>query len=153
MRTQTMCFTALSTLRSLTSTTINSHTRSHAESLDLSGARHPDRIGLFQRRRTPNGENVTFMSGTTSLGTAQLTSGAASLTTTALPTGTDSITAVYGGDPELRRQHFDGSQPDGQQGQFFYNIEVVPESLYIRAIRDALRPISRGSSAAWPPAR
>jgi hypothetical protein len=46
----------------------------------------------------PNGENVTFMSGTTSLGTAQLTSGTASLTTTDLPTGTDSITAVYSGD-------------------------------------------------------
>ena len=46
----------------------------------------------------PNGENVTFMSGATSLGTAQLTSGVASLTTTALPLGTDSITAVYGGD-------------------------------------------------------
>ena len=46
----------------------------------------------------PNGENVTFMSGTTSLGTAQLTSGVASLTTTDLPTGTDSITAVYVGD-------------------------------------------------------
>jgi hypothetical protein len=46
----------------------------------------------------PNGENVTFMSGATSLGTAQLTSGVASLTTTDLPTGTDSITAVYNGD-------------------------------------------------------
>ncbi|MEI9968642.1 MAG: Ig-like domain-containing protein [Terracidiphilus sp.] len=45
-----------------------------------------------------NGENVTFMSGATSLGTAQLTSGTASLTTMALPVGTDSITAVYGGD-------------------------------------------------------
>lgn len=48
-----------------------------------------------------NGENVTFMSGTTSLGTAQLTSGTASLTTTDLPVGTDSITAVYGGDSGL----------------------------------------------------
>jgi len=48
-----------------------------------------------------NGENVTFMSGATSLGTAQLTSGAASLTTTALPVGTDSITAVYGGDSDF----------------------------------------------------
>jgi Bacterial Ig-like domain (group 3) len=49
----------------------------------------------------PNGENVTFMSGTTSLGTAELTSGTASLTTTALPAGTDSITAVYGGDSDF----------------------------------------------------
>jgi hypothetical protein len=45
-----------------------------------------------------DGENITFLSGTTSLGTAQLSSGVASLTSTALPAGTDSITAVYGGD-------------------------------------------------------
>ncbi len=49
----------------------------------------------------PNGENVTFLSGTTTLGTAQLASGTASLTTTALPTGTDSITASYSGDSEF----------------------------------------------------
>jgi hypothetical protein len=49
----------------------------------------------------PNGENVTFLSGTTSLGTAQLTSGTASLTTTALPIGSDSITAAYGGDSDF----------------------------------------------------
>lgn len=48
-----------------------------------------------------NGESVTFLSGTTTLGTAQLTSGAASLTTTDLPTGTDSITASYGGDADF----------------------------------------------------
>jgi hypothetical protein len=49
----------------------------------------------------PNGENVTFMSGTTTLGTATLTSGVASLTTMSLPVGTDSITAVYGGDSDF----------------------------------------------------
>ena len=46
----------------------------------------------------PNGENVTFLSGTTSMGTAQVSNGVAKLTTKAMPTGTDSITAVYGGD-------------------------------------------------------
>jgi N-acetylneuraminic acid mutarotase len=46
----------------------------------------------------PNGENVTFLGGSASLGTAQLSSGSASLATTALLGGTDSITAVYGGD-------------------------------------------------------
>jgi hypothetical protein len=45
-----------------------------------------------------NGEEVTFMSGATSLGTSELTSGVASLAVTTLPEGTDSITAVYGGD-------------------------------------------------------
>ncbi|MFY9853825.1 MAG: Ig-like domain-containing protein, partial [Terracidiphilus sp.] len=49
----------------------------------------------------PNGETVKFMSGSTSLGTATLTSGVASLTTTALPVGADSITAVYGGDSDF----------------------------------------------------
>ncbi|MDR3774732.1 MAG: Ig-like domain-containing protein, partial [Terracidiphilus sp.] len=46
----------------------------------------------------PNGENVTFMNGAISLGTAPLGSGVASLTSTELTTGTDSITAVYAGD-------------------------------------------------------
>ena len=48
-----------------------------------------------------NGENVTFLSGTTALGMGTLSAGAATLTTTALPTGTDSITAVYAGDAEF----------------------------------------------------
>jgi len=46
----------------------------------------------------PNGENVTFYSGTTALGTGQLSGGSATTTTTALPVGTDSITASYAGD-------------------------------------------------------
>jgi hypothetical protein len=45
-----------------------------------------------------NGETVTFLNGTTTLGTGTLSSGVATLTTTALPTGTDSLTAVYAGD-------------------------------------------------------
>jgi N-acetylneuraminic acid mutarotase len=46
----------------------------------------------------PNGESISFLNGTTTLGTAQLSSGTAVLSTTALPVGTDSIKAVYGGD-------------------------------------------------------
>ena len=49
----------------------------------------------------PNGESVSFMSGTTTLGTAQLSSGAANLTTTDLLVGTDAITAAYGGDTDF----------------------------------------------------
>ena len=45
-----------------------------------------------------NGETVTFMDGTTELGTAALSSGVATFTTTTLPVGSNSITAVYGGD-------------------------------------------------------
>jgi CubicO group peptidase (beta-lactamase class C family) len=45
-----------------------------------------------------NGESVTFLNGTATLGTATLTGGVATLTTTALPAGTNSITASYAGD-------------------------------------------------------
>lgn len=46
----------------------------------------------------PNGETVSFMQGTTLLGTGTLSGGTASLMTSALPLGTSSITAVYAGD-------------------------------------------------------
>ena len=53
---------------------------------------------------TPTG-TVTFMEGTTMLGTGALSAtGVATYATTALPTGSDSITAVYGGD-----SNFNGS--------------------------------------------
>jgi hypothetical protein len=47
---------------------------------------------------TTNGETVTFLNGTTTLGTGTLSNGVATLLTYALPVGTDSLTAVYGGD-------------------------------------------------------
>ena len=46
---------------------------------------------------TPTGM-VTFLNGSTQLGTGTVTGGTATYQTTALPTGSDSITAVYGGD-------------------------------------------------------
>jgi N-acetylneuraminic acid mutarotase len=46
----------------------------------------------------PDGETVSFVNGTTTLGTGTLSGGMASFTTTALPVGTDLITAVYTGD-------------------------------------------------------
>ena len=46
---------------------------------------------------TPSG-NVTFVSGTTTLGTGTLSGTTATFTTTALPVGTDSVTAIYQGD-------------------------------------------------------
>jgi Bacterial Ig-like domain (group 3)/Beta-propeller repeat len=49
----------------------------------------------------PNGETVTFMEGTTILGTGALTGGSASFTTSALAVGTHSIKAVYGGDSKF----------------------------------------------------
>ena len=49
---------------------------------------------------TPTGK-VTFYDGSTSLGTASLSSGSASFTAKALPTGADAITAVYNGAPHF----------------------------------------------------
>ncbi len=49
----------------------------------------------------PNGETVSFMKGTTVLGTEALVSGSTGFTTSSLPVGTSTITAVYGGDSNL----------------------------------------------------
>jgi uncharacterized repeat protein (TIGR03803 family) len=46
----------------------------------------------------PDGEIVTFMKGTTVLGTTALSGGSASFTTSVLPVSTNSISATYGGD-------------------------------------------------------
>jgi len=46
----------------------------------------------------PDGETVTFMDGSTELGTGALSGGSASFTTSALAVGTSKITAVYGSD-------------------------------------------------------
>jgi hypothetical protein len=83
-----------------------------------------------------NGETVTFMSGTASLGTAQLTSGAASLTTTALPVGTDSITAIYGGDSD-----FAGSTSAAVS-------QTVNKASSSTTLKSSLNPSSSGQSVA-----
>jgi uncharacterized repeat protein (TIGR03803 family) len=49
----------------------------------------------------PDGETVSFMKGTTVLGTGTLSGGSASFTTSTLPAGTNGIKAVYGGDSNL----------------------------------------------------
>ena len=46
----------------------------------------------------PNGETVSFLNGTATLGSGTLSGGTATLTTTALPVGSDSLKAVYSGD-------------------------------------------------------
>jgi uncharacterized repeat protein (TIGR03803 family) len=46
----------------------------------------------------PNGETVSFMKGTTVLGTGTLSDGSASITTKTLKVGTNAIKAVYAGD-------------------------------------------------------
>jgi hypothetical protein len=49
----------------------------------------------------PDGETVSFMKGTTVLGTGTLSGGSASFTTSTLPVATNAIKAVYGGDSNL----------------------------------------------------
>jgi predicted membrane protein len=49
----------------------------------------------------PDGETVTFMKGTTVLGTGTLSGGSASYATSALKVGTNAIKAVYPGDPSF----------------------------------------------------
>ncbi len=49
----------------------------------------------------PDGQTVSFMEGTTVLGTETFSGGSARFTTSTLSVGTDSITAVYGGDWNL----------------------------------------------------
>jgi hypothetical protein len=82
----------------------------------------------------PNGDNVTFMSGTTSLGAAQLTGGTASLTTTNLPTGTDSITAVYSGD-----SNFSGSASTAVS-------QTVNKASSSTTLKSSLNPSTSGQS-------
>jgi uncharacterized repeat protein (TIGR03803 family) len=82
----------------------------------------------------PNGENVAFLSGTTSLGTAQLSSGVASLTSTVLPVGTDSITAVYGGD-----LNFSGSTSTAVS-------QVVNKATASTTLTSSLNPSTLGAS-------
>jgi hypothetical protein len=52
---------------------------------------------------TPTG-SVTFMNGTTTLGSGTLSGGVATYSTTTLPVGSDSITAVYSGDSNFTTQ-------------------------------------------------
>jgi len=49
----------------------------------------------------PNGETVSFMKGTTVLGTGSLSRGSATFTTSTLTAGTRMVKAVYGGDSYL----------------------------------------------------
>ena len=83
---------------------------------------------------TPSGA-VTFLSGTTVLGTGSLSNGVASFTTSALPLGTASITASYAGDTNFNSSTSTASSiiigtPD-------YTITVAPPSATINAGQSA----------------
>jgi hypothetical protein len=50
----------------------------------------------------PDGETVSFIKGTTVLGTGALSGGSATFNTSTLPVGKTSVTAVYGGDSDFK---------------------------------------------------
>jgi hypothetical protein len=82
----------------------------------------------------PNGETVTFLNGTASLGTGTLSSGSATLTTSTLPLGTSSITATYAGD-----SNFAGSTSNALS-------QVVSAATTTTALASSLNPSGLGVS-------
>jgi Bacterial Ig-like domain (group 3)/Beta-propeller repeat/Transmembrane protein 131-like N-terminal len=85
----------------------------------------------------PDGEPVTFMKGTTLLGTGVLSGGSASFTTSALTVGTNYTTAVYGGDSNLV-----GSKSKGVN-------QVVDKATTTTTLTSSLNPSNFGQSVTF----
>ncbi len=66
---------------------------------------------------TPTG-TVTFMDGSTSLGTGTLSGGVATFSISTLPVGSHSITGVYSGDYQLHDQHLVDFDADRETGEY-----------------------------------
>jgi hypothetical protein len=85
----------------------------------------------------PDGETVSFMKGTTVLGTGALSGGSASFKTSTLPAGTDAIKAVYGGDSNLP-----GSTSKAVS-------QVVSKATTTTALTSSLNPSNVGQSVTF----
>src|SRR5450755_2905297 len=85
----------------------------------------------------PDGETVSFMKGTTVLGTGTLSAGSASFTTSALKVGNNAITAVYGGDAS-----FAGSKSKAVK-------QVVEKATTTTALVSSLNPSKVGQSVTF----
>ncbi len=85
----------------------------------------------------PNGETVTFMKGTTVLGTGTLSGGSASFTTASLTGGTTAVAAVYGGDSQF------GSSKSKAVSQ------VVNKATTTTALASSLNPSTYGQSVTF----
>jgi hypothetical protein len=85
----------------------------------------------------PNGETVTFMKGTTVLGTGTLSGGSASFMTSTLPVGTNYIKAVYGGD-----SNFGGSTSKAVS-------QVVNKATTATTLTSSLNPSNFGQSVTF----
>ncbi len=79
------------------SVTANPAATTTGQQVTLTAVLNPYNYGSY----TSDGETVTFLSGTATLGSAPLKGGVATLNVTSLPLGTSSITAVYVGDCTL----------------------------------------------------
>lgn len=82
------------TIATTLSLTVNPSTSTFGQQIVLSATLAP----YTSQGSITNGETVTFMNGSASIGTGTLSSGVATLNITSLAVGTDSLTAVYGGD-------------------------------------------------------
>jgi len=90
----------------------------------------------------PDGEIVSFMKGTTVLGTGALSGGSASITTSTLKVGTTKVTAAYGGD-----SNFPGSTSKAVS-------QVVSKATTTTTLISSPNPSSVGQAVtlrrAWP---
>jgi hypothetical protein len=85
----------------------------------------------------PDGETVSFMKGTTVLGTGALSGGSASFKTSTLAVGTNAIKAVYGGDSNLP-----GSTSKAVS-------QVVSKATTTTALASSLNPSNVGQSVTF----
>jgi uncharacterized repeat protein (TIGR03803 family) len=85
----------------------------------------------------PDGETISFMKGTTVLGTGTLSGGTASFTTSMLPVGTNTINSVYGGD-----SNFPGSTSKAVK-------QVVSKATTTTALASSLNPSNVGQSVTF----
>src|SRR5258708_38729683 len=85
----------------------------------------------------PDGETVTFMKGTTVLGTGTLSGGSATFMTSTLPAGTAYIRAVYGGD-----SNFAGSKSNTVK-------QVVNKATTATTLASSLNPSNFGESVTF----
>lgn len=85
----------------------------------------------------PDGENVSFMSGKTLLGTGMLSDGSASFTTSTFKVGTTAVKAVYGGD-----SNFASSTSEAVK-------QVVDKATTTTALVSSLNPSTVGESVTF----
>jgi hypothetical protein len=93
-----------------TSAVVNQQVNEAASSVTLVSSKNPSNLGqavTFTATVTssvaiPNGETVTFLDGSTALGTGKTTAGVAKFTTSLLARGNHSIRAQYAGDSKIK---------------------------------------------------